>query len=798
MSEIDHFIPGRSTKLKVPLERYLQSLPDNVVEAYVAASTTPGELILDALAERGTILLTAAARGRRGIAGNFNPINTLLVEGLLTLPPPDEIDAATTRLGDSPKRGVPLREHIRSLYASTCHACSQPVTVDLFLWDGEADKPVEKYYHCPHCATDGQFPVQEADLATLDRIDRQGVHYWYLLERLAQPHQPERKLAQELLELYTPRNLYALTDISMKIETLFSSSPLHSALQLILLACLDTCSKLSASPLPRPTALRLHPPSKFVERNVWHAFEEAYRQVRSLSPPAPLALSPRLDELVSEEKGQAIVINAPLRRLASMLPPASVSLVVTAPRSYYRPFWTLSYLWSGWLWGREKTALFRHLLRRKVMGWSWYRESLSAALRSLHRPLRAQGKMVFILEAADLTHVSNLIVAAVGADFRLQTILYQAQDIHPPREAMRGVEGAYRLVFARDERPDHTLQPLSVEILAQALQESALTAAREMLRERGEAIHFSWLHSAIYQRWSRDDLLRQTLMLEKEVSTTDFLEEQTEAALQEGLKTKTLDLLPDGSCEDEIGCLWWLRGKGYPPRPLGDRVEEAVCQALKEAADVGHEPLRDSIYARFPGLFTPGPGLVEECLRSYGVYDEASGHWQLGPEEEKDSLVRERDVALTALVKLGQRFGYQVLVRGRRLQELLTAPDGRSQRRPPKGIDVAWEEEGEPCHLFAFRQTTALADILGDTAPELGEGRRYTVISDRRLDFLRFRMENEVLLRRALAQGEWEFIKLSHLRTLARREKLDRQDLSQIVGLEPIIESPEAQLPLFS
>ena len=72
--------------------------------------------------------------------------------------------------------------------------------------------------------------------------------------------------------------------------------------------------------------------------------------------------------------------------------------------------------------------------------------------------------MVFILEAADLTHITNLIVAAVGADFRLETILYQAQDIHPPREPMQGVEGAYRLVFARGERPDDKLQPPSVEV----------------------------------------------------------------------------------------------------------------------------------------------------------------------------------------------------------------------------------------------------------------------------------------------------------------------------------------------
>jgi hypothetical protein len=802
MGEIEHFIPGRQKIRGIPLERYLQLLPGNVATKYVATYTRPEELVLDPFAHTETLLLEAATEGRRGVASNFNPINTLLVQGLVTLPSPQEIDAATTRLGDSLKRGVPLREHINQLYATTCHRCLEPVPVEYFVWEGEEGGPVEKYYHCSHCATDGQFPVEEADLEALGKIERQGVHYWYLMERLAQPHEPERRLAQELLGLYTPRNLYALTDLSMKIETLLADSPTQGALQLILLACLDTCSKLDMSSVPRPTALHLHAPSRFVERNVWHAFEEAYRQVRQLSPPSALTLSPHLEGLINEGMGQAVVINEPLLKLATMLPPASVSLVLTAPRTYYRPFWTLSYLWSGWLWGREKAALFRRLLSRKIMGWSWYRRRLSAALRALHRPLRLQGKMVFILDTADLTHITNLVLAAVDAGFKLERILYQPQDIHPPKEPLRGMEGAYRLAFTRDERAEQKPQKPSLGRLAGALQRGALRATRELLRERGEALHFSWLHSAIYQRWGRDDLLRDTMALEKKLPVADFLGEQIETALQEGLTKGSLELLPEAPDAGKGPRVWWLRGKGYPPRPLGDRVEQAVYDTLREEPDLAYDPLRESIYALFPGLFTPGPALVEGCLYSYGLEDEASGLYRLHAGDNEKRRESARAEVLSLLVGLGHRLGYQVSL-GRRkghresgLPELLARSDRGWRPRLRKGVDVAWREGNGARHLFTFRQTTVWGDILSGKG--WGEGRRYMVIPDRRVELLRFRMESELLLRRAVTEGEWQFIKVSHLRALAGREELDRRDLAQIVGLEPLIESPEAQLPLFS
>jgi hypothetical protein len=783
VQQIDHFVPAREQRRELPLGRFLQPLPADVLGRYLATYTAPGELILDPMAQTPTLLLTAANQERRAIATNFNPINTLLVEAVLTLPAPEEIDAATTQLGDSPKRGLPLRDHINQLYQSSCHLCSSPVIVDHFVWDGEKDTPIEKSYRCPQCQSEGYFALEEPDFALLRGIEAQGVHYWYLLERLTQPHEPERQLAAELLQLYTPRSLYALTDIFMKMESLFTDSALRGALQLVLLSCLDTCSKLAAAPLPRATALRLHPPSRFVEHNVWHAFEEAYRLVRRLASADRVRLCSEIEDLVSGEGAQAAVLTEPLRRLAGMLPPASVSLVVSAPQTYYRPFWTLSFLWSGWLWGRHRAAFLKPLLRRKTMGWSWYRRTLTTALKSLHRPLRQQARMVFLLEEAGVTHVANLVLAGIAAAFKLERILYQPHDLQPPRQPMQGVPGSYRLTFTRDDTSQTESQPPLPEDLAPVLQRAASSAIREVLRERGEALHLSWLHSAVYQRWARDGLLQQVVVAEEEPSAADFLDQQLESALEEALENNTLELLPVTPGDEEGPQLWWLGDKGYPVRPLPERVEEEVYQALREGPDLTADLFEDSIYSRFPGRFTPGPKLIEKCLESYGVRDAETGTWHLRPEDDPESVAREREEALTLLTTVGRRLGHQVLDK-----------TGHS----PRGIDVVWKEDQTLSYLFAVRHKTILGDVLGTGRKGPTEAQRYIVLTERRLDLLRFRMDTELLLRRALAAGEWRFIKTSNLRRLASRESVDRQDLASVVGLKPPIESPDSQLPLFS
>jgi hypothetical protein len=476
-----------------------------------------------------------------------------------------------------------------------------------------------------------------------------------------------------------------------------------------------------------------------------------------------------------------------------MLPPASVSLVIGAPQAYYRPFWTLSFLWSGWLWGKHKASLLKPFLSRKIMGWSWYRHTMVAALKTLHRSLKPQGRMVFLLERADLTHVANLVLAAVGAAFRLDRILYQPRDTNPPRHPMQGVPGTYRLTFSRDDRATPEPGKPSPESLSAHLRQAARGAIVESLRERGQALHLGWLHTAVCERWAREGLLEQALLLEEEISAADFLHEQLEATLEDGLETGALALLPEDPDDPEGPQVWWLAGKGHPALPLGDRLEESVFHVLRSEPDLEPDQLEDRIYSHFPGLFTPGPGLVEKCLESYGVRSPSWPRWRLRPEDEPTGVDREHEEALEILSSLGRRLGYEVVTREDRGPGFHSRGAGLH-----RGLDLAWEDAGVRTHVFAVKHTTRFGDILSEIHGGQDEALgHYIVIPDRRLDFLLFRMETELLLRTALTDGRWQFIKLEHLRTLSAREDLRRQDLTLIVGLEPLIERAEAQLPLF-
>ena len=142
MHRIEHFIPTRETSSEIPLQRFLDPLPLDVLDQYLSCYTAPGELAIDPMAQTPALPIAATRLETKTVISNFNPINALMLRGMLALPAAHDIDAATMRLGDSLKRTVPLRDHINQLYASTCGSCFDPVIVQYFVWDGDQNRPL--------------------------------------------------------------------------------------------------------------------------------------------------------------------------------------------------------------------------------------------------------------------------------------------------------------------------------------------------------------------------------------------------------------------------------------------------------------------------------------------------------------------------------------------------------------------------------------------------------------------------------------------------------------------------------
>jgi hypothetical protein len=573
MAQIEHFVPGRVVQTTGPLARGLHPLPAGVAEAYITAYTDLGDLVLDLFCEGEAVIREAAATGREVLAVNFNPVAILAVRGLAALTNRQALDTALTRLGDALKAGRPLHEHLNALYSAPCLQCHRPVPAEYFVWDRERGEPVEKRYHCPACGSEGLVPVRPTDLEALAHIDPRGFSYWYVLDRVAPLGDPTRDQARRLLELYTPRALYALTTLLIKIEALYPDSSEQEALKWVLLCCLERCSSLYAADgegkNEEVRSRRLRPPARFVERNVWHAFVEASDLARQAMAAPALSLNE-----------QTRIEARTVRHLSQELPPASVALIVTASLDYDYSFWSLSYLWSGWLLGPEASAALNSLLAHRRPDWDWYRRALTAAWRALRPALRDGGHVLLVFTTEQLPLVEVSLLALIGSGYGLESLVLHKDDVR------RG--GDYRLVFCSATEAQLIGKPPPPDAVEAAIRRTAVHAARRIMRLRGEPLAWPHLHAAVYTELAREGLLAQAAALAAaDRQPGEFVAHAVADALDTTpaiVRLGGIERSEGGESEPTDGepIRWWLADASGISLPLADRVEDAVYESLRD------------------------------------------------------------------------------------------------------------------------------------------------------------------------------------------------------------------------
>ena len=450
MSEQAWFIPGRPGAPDRPLARYRPVQPTRAVGAYVRGFTQPGDLVVDLFCQGPAVVREAVAAGRRALGISVNPL--LLFAARLGLNQCDAsaLNAAFTRLADSPKGDVPLHRHMASLYRSDCPTCGTPGVTAWFAWDRDGSYPFKKAVRCPQCEATQEGTPDDKDLHAVHSVQPRGLAYYYALDRVAPPGHPARERAAELVQLYTPRNLSALMDLNLRLAGLEADEEVRTALTGVLLDCFDAGSSLDpyGEERPRPRTLRV--PSRYLERNVWLCFEEGLSSLLAEEAPIPVQRTTDVAALVrGEVEGHALTSHA-ARDVGEVIPPGSAALVFADPPRPDGVFWALSALWAGWLWEAPPARALRPFLRRRRFDWDWHWRVLQAALRAAGPLLAPAGHLVILF--SDLQDTSDALLesaclAASGAGYVLEGWGYSP-------------EVGYRLVWRWEpkmaDRADHS------------------------------------------------------------------------------------------------------------------------------------------------------------------------------------------------------------------------------------------------------------------------------------------------------------------------------------------------------
>jgi hypothetical protein len=735
------YLPGDDPGDSLPLARYLPPVPIGVAASFLAQQSGPSAWVLDPFGAAPSLAVEMARAGKQVLVAVNNPITRFLLELASNPPTRADLQAALAELASAHKGDERLETHLQSLYLTDCAKCQRQVAVEAFIWEKGVAAPVGRIYQCS-CGEGGEFPTTEADRARATRIvATDSLHRARALERVAAPDDLDRSYAEQALECYLPRAVYALITIVNKLDGISLPSPRRRALLALVLAAFDEANTLWPHPNERPRPRQLTVPPRFLEKNVWLTLERAVERWGTAAPIQTMEW--KINESrpeVRREAGSVYVFEGPLRSLAPGLSTLQPGAVVTALPRPNQAFWTLSALWAGWLWGREAAAPFKAILRRRRYDWNWHAAALYAALKHLTPQLPLNAPLFALLAEPEPAFLSAALLAAAGAGFDLDGLAVRTRN-DPVQILWR------RRAFLREEKEVPEIDPQTV-----------CDTIESCLRERGEPAPYLHLHAAGLSAMANDHSLRWR--------------EEAISALHAPIRlalTRPVFSHHSESANPETG-LWGLSNWTIL-EPLPDRVEIALVGHLQKNHSITFRDLETRLNAEFPGLQTPSLALVHTILTSYAV--EMDGHWSLRPEDAPSARRADLDSAVQILTSLAARLGWTAVV-----------------EQSPWRI-IRWREAGSLIYAFHLIASAVAGKVLRGAIdpPECC----ILVLPGGRAGLLTYKLDRDPDLK-SCAES-WRVVKFRHLRSLSEIPGLTREHWERDLTSDPI-ERPE-QMKLF-
>lgn len=737
------FIAGRTPSRPQPLQEYLPKISPTILSTWLGRTSPHPNLLLDPFGSSPQSLIEAARNGYRVLAAINNPITRFLVSYASQSPTQADLKSALARLASAYKGQERLEPHILSLYETNCPQCGQTISAQAFIWKGKDTAPDRKICHCQHCHNQGEYPATRDDVAKAQEYQQNSLYHARALTRIAPPDDPVRSHAENALDLYTPRAVYALFTLINKLTGMSLQGEDRDHISALLLHAFYACNNLWSYPDRDQEMGGLSTPATYRERNVWHALEQAVAVWHQEEGPVHLTQWP---DLPSVEGGISIYPGR-FRDLAQELGEAFGAGIMIVPQPT-PSFWSLSALWAGWLWGQEKAAPLRNILSLKEPDWPWHTRALQDTFENVSPFLTSQDPCFAVLPDVSPAFLSSTLSAAHTSGFEVQNI---ALDDHR-KEA--------QIVWGQRERGESLPPEESPKAVLR-------NAGYSHLSERGEPSYTLLLHAAGITAMDREGAFPRVAGLDVADIYHNLVKELEETfAYRQGFLH-----YPESDT-------WWHQELTLDIIPLADQIETALVDRLVEASSpLSGIDLENELFESYPGLLTPNSALIQVCLDSYAEKVAPEGElWRLRDVERPQARTADISDMDGLLESLGARLGYAV------------------KRKPPRGdIHVCtWNTEAGEAYTF-FVSSSGILGKLVLSHPET-PANPWIVLPGARADVVAFKLLHNPPLAQKI-ENHWNFLKYRHVRRLADDESLTRENITERLTLDPLkYDAP--QLPL--
>ncbi len=725
------FQPGNNISEKMPLARYLPRLPEKASLAWLKDNIAVGSWILDPFGASPQLGVEIAKAGYKYLVAINNPIARFLFEMAAHPPTSEEMQAVLAELAATRRADERLEPHILGLYETECDQCKKLISVEAFLWEKEAKHPYARIYTCSHCKNEGEFPVTNSDIEKAEKFSESSPQYFRALQRVLKSDNPDAIFVKNALDVYLPRSVYALFSILNKLDALEINERKRQLLIAMILSACDKGNSLWKEPIVNERPKQLSIPRQFRENNIWMAMEDSIPSWTKDYPELEVSVWPDLPP----DQGGICIYEGRFANLSEKLKEIKIEAVVTVYPQPNQAFWTLSTLWSGWLWGRDSIGPFVSVLRNSRYDWAWHTTALVSTLKYLPPVLKPGTLMLGQITDSEPGFDASVLLASDIAGFQLE-----GQALRP---SQKQAQLLWRVGSSGSKKLDKK----------QIIQE----AAHNFLISRGEASLFNYLQAAAIEK------LINVSSFQKSNKKPAEIYAEVNSIFQHELTFRTGFLrYREGKDSLKVGH-WWLREELSAEEPLADRLEKKLINHLLANPNQSFMKLDQKMCELFPALNTPNPNLIQEILMSYAIEDEMN-EWKL--KESELPKIRRKDLEeIRNLLKvLGQKLGFEVLDEDR----------------------IVWKTDNEKSNYYFYPiASSVIGEIVYSNNHQDQQG--IIVLPGSRTELLMYKRNRDPRLDQALEQG-WNFLKFRRLRLMVSNKKLTAENFLLNLEEDPIDE----------
>ena len=756
------FIPGSSLTVPGPLSRFLPPISSGTGSSWletafhrVQRSYRERIWILDPFCSSPQLAMEIGQAGYCVLVTAVNPITRYLLEMQAQAPDQSELRSSLAALGSTIKGSDRLEPYINRLYRTRCPECDSWVIADSFIWEKDIQKPIKRNLHCTKCGLEGEFPTTHEDVE-LANMHSSPLHKARALERVAPMHDPDRENAQHALEMYLDRSLYALFTLINKIEQQTEANQM--LLRALMISVCDRGSKLWHYPAEKSRPRQLAIPPQYFEMNLWKSLEysiDEWISDHSYSRNVPVTIWPDLPP----ESGGICIFEGRLKDLISAVQSDDGDLpdIQGVLFAYPRPtqaFWTLSVLWSRWLFPFKQTQSFKPVLRRRRFDWGWHTNALHSTLSHLRNIVPAGTPILGIIGEVE----SGFITASILAN--------ELAELHLTGFAMRSdiKEAQVHLTTDPDNKSNNRMRTprRDLDIICRAI--------TEYLSKSGEPAKYLQIYTTALLTLSSVHPLKKITgasPAEKYTSLQQLIEEVITS-------NKEIYRISGSEYSIDTGEWWLTSSENVAELSLSDRIEAEIIHYLKANPVSNLSQIDRYLCERFTGLLTPSHRLIETCLLSYaGRGNGDTPRWSLKEQEVRGSRSLDILQIVELLITLGQK--------------LECSPETIGENQ------VVWRDHFTQTiyHFFVLATAIITPIIYSDTfVPKTG----IIVLPGSRASLVAYRSRHDPRLNIMIEKG-LRIIKFRHIRRIANERNISMDKFVQMLEIDPLKRN-DPQLPL--